>query len=162
MALLLMAAVAWDSLRFASAARDRVLLADAEMRKQEERLVKLLSSSEQASPEMKHSIATYEAAGNSQTRHDAFDELVASFRQTMSNAIDATNPLDRRFMDDIAGAINRREVAEKQYDVEWASYREALSGVRGRIARMLSAQARRDWSPDEPRSPMQIQVETER
>ena len=42
-------------------------------------------------------------------------------------------------MDDIAGAINRREVAEKQYDVEWAAYREALGGFRGRIARMFSA-----------------------
>jgi hypothetical protein len=161
MLLLLLAAVVWDSLRFVSSARHRVSLADLEMQTQEVRLLKLLVNSPQASPEMKSAAHEYNSAVPPPIRRAAYDKLVASFQQTMSEKVDPTNPLDRRFMDDIAGAINRREVAEKQYDVEWVAYREALGGFRGRIARMFSAQARQDWSPDDQRSPMPIQVEKE-
>jgi hypothetical protein len=161
MLLLLLVAVIWDSLRFASSARHRVSLADLAMQTQEVRLVKLLADSPQASPEVKAAVTAYNSAAPPPIRRAAYDKLVASFRQTMSEKVDPTNPVDRRFMDDIAGAINRREVAEKQYDVEWAAYHEALGGFRGRIARMLSAQARADWSPDDQGSPMPIQVEKE-
>lgn len=145
MALLLVVAVAWDSLRLASGVRHRVALADAEMQKHEQRLVKLLLGSKQVSPEVQAAIAAHAAANGLQARQDAYDKLVAGFRQTMSGEVDPTNPLDRKFMDDIAGAINRREVAQKQYDVEWAAYQEALSGFRGRVARLFSARARADW-----------------
>jgi hypothetical protein len=145
MLLLLLAAVAWDSVRLAADARHRVALADAEMQKHEERLVKLLSGSDKVTPEVQSAILAYEAADNMQTRQDAYDKLVASFWHAMSNQIDPTNPLARKLMDDIAGAINRRDVAQKQYDVESKAYQETLNGVRGRVARLFSAQARADW-----------------
>ena len=62
----------------------------------------------------------------------------------MSAAIDATNPLDRKFMDDTTGAINRRQVAEKPYDEESAAYQAYLASWRGQIARMISPVARAD------------------
>jgi hypothetical protein len=161
MALLMVAAVAWDSMRLASGGHHRVALADAEMQKQEKRLVKLLSGSKQVSSEVQIAMVEYAMADNMQARHAAYDKLVAGFRQTMSGDVDPTNPLDRRFMDDIAGAINRREVAEKQYDVEWAAYREALSGFRGRVARLLSARARADWESNQSDSDLAIKVEKE-
>jgi hypothetical protein len=45
MLVLLSAAFAWDSVRSANNARARVMLADGEVKKQETRLVKLLSDS---------------------------------------------------------------------------------------------------------------------
>ena len=78
------------------------------------------------------------------SRHDAYQRVVGAFRQTMSDVVDPTNPLDRKFMDDIAGAINRRERAEQSYDQESAGYQSALDGFRGRIARVFSSQARAD------------------
>jgi hypothetical protein len=86
----------------------------------------------------------HQAAATMQARHDAYHQVARAFRQTMSGAVDPTNPLDRKFMDDIAGAINRRERAEPAYDQEAAAYRSALTGFRGRIARWLSSQARSD------------------
>lgn len=161
MLLLLVAALVWDSLRYVKAARHRVSLADLQMQTQEVRLLKLLDASPQRSPEVRTAIVDYNSAAPPPIRRQAYDTIVTSFRQTMSEKIDPTNPLDRRFMDDVAGAINRREVAEKQYDVEWAAYREALSGFRGRIARTLSSQARADWSPDDQGSPQPILLEKE-
>ena len=49
-------------------------------------------------------------------------------------------------MDDIAGAINRREVARDPYDVELVEYRQYLAGFRGGIARRISAAAKSDYA----------------
>ncbi len=52
----------------------------------------------------------------------------------METDVDPTYALDRKFMDDVAGAINRREMAEPPYDVEMSAYRQYLSGPRGAVA----------------------------
>ncbi len=141
---LLAVAIAVDCVRLAADARDRVRLADDELKKHEDRLATLLAGSPQASAEVKTAITAYRTAADPSARHAAYQELVASFRQTMSTAIDATNPLDRKFMDDTAGAINRREIAEKPYDEESAAYQAYLTNWRGQIARWFSSAARAD------------------
>jgi hypothetical protein len=142
---LLGAAVAWDCVRLAADARNRVALADAEMKKHEERLLKLLAASPKSTPEMQSAVAAYKEATTPEARRDAYDRLVAAFRNA-PNAVDPTNPVDRKFMDDIAGAINRREVAQKPHDNEVAVYHAYLNSTRGRIARFFSPQASTDWS----------------
>ena len=59
----------------------------------------------------------------------------------MSGKLDATNPLDRKFMDEADGAINRREVAEKQYDEEASDYLDFLNSWRGSIAKRFYLEA---------------------
>jgi hypothetical protein len=161
MGLLLVAAIVWDSLRFATNARERVALAETEIQKQEGRLIKFLAGSKQVSPEVEAAIADYRAADSTPARQAAYESVVAGFRQTMSGDVDPTNPLDRKFADEIAGAINRQEVAEKQYDVEWAAYRRALSGFRGQIARLLSPRTRADWESNQSDADLAIKVERE-
>ncbi len=139
------AAVAWDCVRLAADARHRVELADEELQKHEQRLVTLLTGSPRLSREVHDAVNAHQETSGPQARHAAYDKLVASFRQTMSESIDPTNPLDRRFMDDIAGAINRREVAQKPYDNEVAEYHQFLQGHRGNVARWFSSQTRADW-----------------
>jgi hypothetical protein len=142
---LIAAAMALDCLRLAADARGRVELADEEMVKHELRLVTLLAGFGQLSPEVQAAIAAYRKAEDAAARHGAYAQLVTSFRQTMSGKVDPTNSLDRKFMDDVVGAINRREIAQKSHDDEDAAYQEYLSGRRGGVARMFSARARLDW-----------------
>lgn len=144
MACLMVVAVAADCLRFEADARARVESADAELKKHEDRLARLLAGSPHVSPEMQAAIAAHEKAAGPRERHETYEQLVAQFRQTMSAAVDPTNPLDRKFMDDVAGSINRREVAQKQYDQELSAYRELMSGLRGRVARWFSSDADAD------------------
>ena len=144
MIVLLASAFAWDSVRMATEARRRLAQADEELQKHEMRLMKLLADSPNESAEVKEAIGEHRTAASMHARHDAYDKVIRAFRQTMSDAVDPTNPLDRKFMDDIAGAINRRERAEQSYDQESAGYQSSLVGFRGRIARLLSSQARAD------------------
>lgn len=142
---LIAAAVALDCVRLAADARRRVELADEEVHKHEQRLVTLLEGFPQRSPEIQAAVAAHHAAENVEARRAAYAQLVTGFRQTMSGTVDPTNPLDRKFMDDVAGAINRREIAQKSYDDETAAYREFLRGPRGGVARWCSPRARVDW-----------------
>ncbi len=141
---LLAIAIAVDCVRIAGEYRERVALADAEVAKQEVRLVKLLEGSPQVTPEVTAAIGSYRGAQDWPARHEAFEALAASFQKTMASKLDATNPLDRKFMDDAAGAINRRQVAEKPFDVEEAAYQAYLASWRGQIAQWFSSSARAD------------------
>lgn len=135
---LIAAAVAVDCVRLAAQARARVDLADQELSKHEQRLVKLLSGSTVVSPEVAAAIDAYQNATARPARHAAYDKLLAAFRQSMQPSIDPTNALDRKFMDDVAGAINRREVAAPVYDAEMSEYLAYLDTPRGAIADWFS------------------------
>ena len=145
MAALLGAAAAWDCVRLASSARYRVTLADEEMQKHERRLVKLLNDSPNTSPDVRSAVASYESADKREARDEAYERVVAQIRGRTDDKIDAASPLDRKFMDDVAGAINRREIAQRPYEEELAAYQRFLGSFRGSVARLFSPRARGDW-----------------
>jgi hypothetical protein len=138
MAALIGVAMIVDSVRLANDAYERVELADQDLKKNEQRLVKSLNGFPDRSPEVDAALQDYESAKGLTTRHEAYDNLVASFQSTMSADIDPTNPTNRKFMDDIAGAINRRQIAEKSFDTEWQAYQEFLKTRRGAVATFFS------------------------
>jgi hypothetical protein len=140
MAALLFGAVALDCVRLAADLHSRVAYADGQMATQEIRLMNVLTSSAKTTPEVQSAVAALKSIHGRQTRIEAYDALVASFRKTMSGAIDATNQLDRKFMDDAAGAMNRREVAEKQYEGELARYQNYMNSWRGHVAQAFVSQ----------------------
>jgi hypothetical protein len=144
---LLAIAIAVDCVRLASDAQQRVALADNELGKYEGRLATLLAASPQVTPEVQQAIANYRSANSWQTRHALYEFIVSAFQQTMADKLDATNPLDRKFMDDAAGAINRRQVAEKPFDEEKDAYQAYLHSWRGTIARWFSPTASADAKP---------------
>jgi hypothetical protein len=152
MAALLGAAVAIDCVRLAADGHNRVLLADEQISTQENRLVAVLANSSKTTPEVQSAISTLKSIHGRQSRVQAYDGLVASFHKTMSGTVDATNPLDRKFMDEAAGAINRRDVAQKQYDEESTAYQGLLNSWKGRVAKMFSSQARQDVHQDAERA----------
>jgi hypothetical protein len=143
---LIAGAVALDCVRLAAQARHRVDLADHELAKHEQRLATLLASSPALTPEVKSAITAYEAPASPPARRAAYDKLVAAFRQSMQTAIDPTNALDRKFMDDVAGAINRHEIAAPSYDAEMSAYQAYLSSPRGAIARWFSPPDEAEWN----------------
>jgi hypothetical protein len=140
------AAYVWDSVRAASAARHRVDLADQEMQRYEQQLLKLLAEHPRATPEVKAAIEAFHDANTPKERLDAYGQVVTSFKSTMATQTDATNPLERKFMDEIAGSMNRRDIAQKQFDEESTAYQRFLNGFRGRLARLLLPSARSDWN----------------
>lgn len=146
---LIAAAFALDCVRYASAARQCVALADEEMQKHETRLLKLLTGNPRLTPEVQTSLSALQGPEVPENRHGLYDGLVKSFRETMASKIDPNSTLDRKFMDDIAGVINRREIARKQYDDESAAYRRFLLSARGKIAQTFSPTARADAKPNE-------------
>jgi hypothetical protein len=116
------------------------------MRKHEVRLTKALAGAPKTSPEVQAAVESYRTAEGSRERHDAYDALVATIGKAAPNDVDPTNPLDRKFMDEVAGAINRRQIAEKQFSVEAGAYHSFLESWRGRIAKMFSAHGAGDLS----------------
>jgi len=144
---LIASAFALDCVRLADQAHRRVDLADQELSKHEQRLVKLLSSSNALSPDVQLAITAHQAAQSLPARHIAFDQLLAVFGRTMQPDVDPTHVLGRKFMDDVAGAINRRELAEPPFEAEMAAYRTYLGGSRGSVARWFSLRHREGMQP---------------
>jgi hypothetical protein len=140
MALLFAGAFVWDCVRYAKAAQQRVMLADADRHKQEQRLIKLLGDSPKTTADVQSALATYKAAGNA--RDEAFGQVVTAFRKSIAPQLDATNPLDRALMDDVSGAINRRKIAQKQHDEESHDRERFMASLRGRIAHTFSSDVR--------------------
>jgi hypothetical protein len=153
MAALLGGAVAIDCVRLAADRHSRVSVEDGQMAMQEIRLVNLLANSPMTTPEVYAAISTVKSIHGRQARMQAYDALVASFQKTMSGKVDPTNPLDRKFMDEVAGAMNRRAVAKKRYDEESNIYQDFLNSWRGSIAKKFYLEARRDVPQEAERSP---------
>ena len=144
MAAMLASAVAVDCVRLAADGHERTEMATDQMAKQEQRLVGVLENSPKKTPEVEAAIATWKSVKGRLSREHAYESLVAAFQRTMSPQLVATDPIDRKFMDEAAGAINRREVAHKTYAEESGWYDAYLKSWRGRVAQKLSEQARVD------------------
>jgi hypothetical protein len=135
---LLAAAVAIDCVRLAHDAYYRVELADAEMVKNEIRLVKQMEGRPKIASEVQASIEKVKSSRDRKERIAAYDLVIAAFRNSSSAELDPNNILDRKFTDEAAGAMNRRDVAQKQYDAERAAYEAYMNSWRGRIAAIFS------------------------
>ena len=144
MAAMLASAVAVDCVRLAKDGHERAEMATEEMAKQEQRFVGVLENSPKKTPEVEAAISTWKSVKGRLSREHAYESLVAAFQRTMSPQLAATDPIDRKFMDEAAGAINRRDVAHKTYAEESGWYDAYLKSWRGRVAQKLSEQARVD------------------
>jgi hypothetical protein len=150
MGLLLAAAVAIDCVRLAHDAYYRVELADAEMAKNEIRLVKQMEGRPKTAPEVEAAIEKVKLSRDRAERIAAYDSIVAVFRNSTSAELDPNNILDRKFTDEAAGAMNRRDVAQKLYDAERSAYDAYMNSWRGRIARIFSPAVRAGSSRAQP------------
>lgn len=144
MGLLLGVAVVIDCVRLARDAQNRVLVTDGAMVTQEIRFAKQLEGNAKTGAAVRAAIEKFKAIHTRQERMAAYDELVVAFRNSASEKIDPNNQLDRKFLDEATGAINRRDVAQKQNTEEQAVYEAFMNSWRGKLAAFVSTGVRRD------------------
>jgi hypothetical protein len=129
------AAFVWDSARALSSADAAVEERDAYLKAQEERFISLLASLPEQGPELPRIISEYKQSPDRRTRHAAFEKLVAASQKQMFAEVDPTDPLKRRFADDFAGALNRRQIGKGFFDQAVAEYDALAQTTRGKAGR---------------------------
>lgn len=131
-------AFAWDCVRLEHQAAERLAVADAELTRPEQRLVATLNGLPEVPADVTAALATYRAAQTRPERHAAYADLQATTERSLVTSLDATNPLSRRVMDEVAGAINRRTIAEKTYAAQQSQYQAWQQSFRGRVASVFT------------------------
>jgi hypothetical protein len=86
---------------------------------------------------VKSAIQAYNAATTPEERRGAYDELVAATQQAITSQPPITTTKD-----DIAGAINRRVVAERPFNEVKEEYDRWLKTPRGRLGEQILDGAR--------------------
>ena len=125
-------AFAIDSVRLTMKMRDEVNAADEAMKVAETRLVRTLSGWPEAPAPIKAALQTYAEKNKPEERREAYDSLVAATQQVIQSSDPAQHP-PQTLKDDIAGAINRRAVAERPFREVESEYQSWLKTFRGRI-----------------------------
>lgn len=125
---IIVGAFAMDSVRLTLAARERVADADEALKTAEIRLVRTLSAWGDAPESVRSAIQAYQAAKTPEERRGAYDGLVAATLQAITS-----QPPIATTKDDIAGAINRRVVAERPFNEVKEEYDRWLKTTRGRL-----------------------------
>lgn len=134
--LLIAAAFSWDSVRSLENAYRSAMVAEREVRNQEERFLTILPSIEADDPDLETAISKYRQAQDIASRRRAFQTMVR--RIGAVRPTDPTDPIARRAADEFAGAQNRRQIALRHYQDAAAAYNEFAQGLRGRLGRALT------------------------
>lgn len=124
----------WDCVRLDRQFSAQLDAVDGEMLKHEDRLITAVQGMPQVPNDVNAAIENYRAAQGRENRHAAYAALKATTERSLTTLLDPTNPLSRRVMDDVAGAINRRTVAEKPYADAVSDYQRWQNTFRGRVA----------------------------
>lgn len=137
MAALVASAFVWDCARLDGNHRQRVALADDALRTNEERLVQALRGLGAPAPELQAALDAHAEAADRDARHAAYAQLRAAAERALAQAPNPDQPATRKVLDEAAGAINRRRVAEPEYQAGVAALAEWRQGFRGAIARAM-------------------------
>jgi hypothetical protein len=105
---------------------------DAELRKHEERLIQALEGWANPPAEIRTSIDVYRQSPDWQERHSNYFDLVGAVTRGL-----ATDPPLPAVADGAKGAINRREVAEKNLEEIFDHHRRWLATTRGKVGQMV-------------------------
>jgi len=124
----------WDCVRLDRQYAAQLDAVDGDMLKHEDRLITAVQGMPQLPDDVNTAIANYRAAEGRENRHAAYAELKKTIERSLTTSLDPTNPLSRRVMDDVNGAINRRTLAEKPYAEAQGEYQTWRNTLRGRVA----------------------------
>ena len=128
----------WDASHALSAAAEAVEQADAEVKVQEERLLYLSSSIPEAGSQLEVLLKEYRDARSRPIRREAYQKIVSLLQKVFLSAADPSNPLRRRMLDELMGAVNRREISERRYSEAIADYQRFVGSFRGKLALTVS------------------------
>ncbi len=136
--ILLGGAFSWDASRSLNQAYEAVLAAEREVQSQEERFLSSTRSFSFASAELNALAEKYRGARTSEDKRRIFAELSAASQRLLLGGEDPSNPLKRRLYDEISGALNRRQFAERHLGEVIAKYNGQATSFGGQIARTLN------------------------
>lgn len=129
MAALIGVAFVADSVRLTRAARASVDVIDVELKKQEDRYVRILSEEKALPAEVTNLIEAHAKAPARADRQQAFADLVVAANDMLAVETDLSAGLKDR----LAGALNRWSVLDRQFQAELESDRSWQATLRGRI-----------------------------
>lgn len=135
MAVVVAVAFVWDCVRIDGDHREQVALADADLQRNEDRLVQALRGLGEPSPALQVAIDAHASAKSRDARHTAYGRLRAEAEQALTQVKDPNQPAARKVIDDVSGAINRRRVAEQAYQQSVAALDQWRGTFRGATAR---------------------------
>ena len=138
LAAIMAGAFVMDSVGLTMNIHDEVNAADEAMKVAETRLVRTLSGWPEAPASIKSALQMYAEKSSREDRREAYDSLVAVTQQALQSSDPAQHP-PQALKDDIAGAINRRAVAERPYREVESEYQAWGKTLRGRIGEEIIA-----------------------
>lgn len=127
--LCLAVALALDSVRALRRARVDLAAADRELRLHEERLVSILNGSPDVGERVHAATAAWTQAQARTARHATYRALATTARDIAT--------IEGRLGDQIAGALNRHDIAQRRYDDAEALCQSLASTSRGHLAAAL-------------------------
>lgn len=146
MAALVAGAFALDSVRAERARQAEVDQLDTDLAAQEKRLLAALDRLAELPRPVTQARVAYQAATNRDDRQARYTELATMVQREVMPSLDVNQPADRLALDELAGAINRREVVSRRWDELAAEYRAWQATLRGRWAARLGAAPHRELS----------------
>ncbi|MBX7166158.1 MAG: hypothetical protein K1X74_07395 [Pirellulales bacterium] len=134
---LVAAAFCWDCVRLESGYRRFAARADEQVAKHEQRLIAAVEGWPNLPADVVAALAAYRAAADSAERREAFAALAIATDKSLLATLDATNPAARRVIDEVHGAINRRNVVLKEIGGSLEEHARWSESFRSSVARMF-------------------------
>lgn len=124
-----------DCRRLVAAAEADAERVDAELRTYEEKYVSSVRSITGEDSALVSAMEAYNQSTSDplEKRRGAFEDLIAASSSALSRKGVPAAPLERRLADELAGALNRRAIAEKRYDEARGALRDMCASWRGTI-----------------------------
>lgn len=131
---LLSCAVWIDCHSLLKSARKEVSAIDLELKKQEERYLQALAETNTTSASVRSLLENYRSALSATERKKIFSEIRI---QLSSRPFDASDPTQRRLIDQMNGALNRLSLLEQPYSRAIEEYLTLCKSWKGQVAGCL-------------------------
>ena len=138
-AALVVGAMAWDATRTTSDALARVRNVDSELKKQETRFIVTLDRAPSKDSELVAALKAYERAADIGSRHKVFQDVVSAAHRKLIPALSSVDTAQRKVLDDLLGAVNRRDIAYKMYSDELNECEKTIQSAKGGIGGLIGA-----------------------
>lgn len=137
---LLAGAFCLDAVRLTREAEAPVAVVDDELQSQENRFLQALSSWSAAPQTLKPLVESLAKASSRDVRHKEFNVLVAATNRALQDAARAGQTPPATINDNLAGAVNRRTVIDRQYQEKVAALRQFQQSFIGQVGTRLLGQ----------------------
>lgn len=139
--LLLILALCFDSASEIQAVRSQLETVDTELKLHEERYLREISSFPNIPGELTESIQRYRTTDTISARHRLFNDLTTQAQRFLLGRDPSSNQLERKMLDEMAGALNRRQIAERHFQEALQECKRVQSSWRGTLGGVFSGGA---------------------